>query len=58
MSETTNEDSGAGRSVEENPKEQRSQSELAPSTSSPYLDIDDDDDDNFGMFCMFFMNVD
>ncbi|CAA7057376.1 unnamed protein product [Microthlaspi erraticum] len=58
MSESTNKDSGAGRSVEENPNEQRSQSELtlvewrssdqvktsAPSSSSPYLDIDDDDD--------------
>ncbi|CAA7057368.1 unnamed protein product [Microthlaspi erraticum] len=59
MSEYTNEDSGAGRSVEENPNEQRSQSELTlvkwqssdqvktstPSSSPPYLDIDNDDDD-------------
>jgi len=59
MSESTNEDSGAGRSsVEENSNGQRSQSEEAiaewrsseqvengtPSTSPPYWDIDDDDD--------------
>ncbi|AED94981.1 TRAF-like superfamily protein [Arabidopsis thaliana] len=59
MSESTNEDSGAGRSsLEENSNGQRSQSEEAiaewrsseqvengtPSTSPPYWDIDDDDD--------------
>lgn len=63
MSESTNEDCGAGRSsVAENSNGQRSQLEevLAewrssdqvengtPSTSPPYWDIDDDDDD-FGM---------
>ncbi|CAA7057366.1 unnamed protein product [Microthlaspi erraticum] len=60
MSETRNEDSGAGRSVEGNSNGQRSQSEEAlaerhssdqvesgtPSTTSPpNWDIDDDDDD-------------
>lgn len=61
MSASTNEDSGAGRSVEENSSGQRSQSEEAlaewrssdqvengtPSTSPPYWDIDDEDD--YGM---------
>ncbi|CAH2046592.1 unnamed protein product [Thlaspi arvense] len=61
MSETTNEDSGGGRSVEESSNGQRSQSAEAlaewrssdrvengtPSTSPPYWDIDEEDD--FGL---------